>query len=478
MWKEIIAKFKSQLTGLKLSTEQHDAMVKLLTGSLNGVSEEPEAQKLSDQIEVVAKQLAELPTETPVNISLSQSGLDKDAVIKLLADFQADQAKAVTDAQAKLDSKVKLFTEAIDKAEGLTDEVKKELKEASDLISGGMSDEQVTKLAEHQINQGNRIIASSQLQGLGFGMPSGTVHISQDQQRETLALQETIHGHLKNTSSAMNGGLRLTEEKNLVPFVQLVLGEFDRINGHRLHQEKLVLSGTGTANVISDTQLPASVQREVIREALSDLRILELVQTLTDFSAQATTQIPYEQRDVSAVVGDGIVPEYGTIPKVKNSQRMDLIYVLAMKVAFEVSNELMHFSRSSQINWDAWGRNVATASRIMRELIARRLANTMQRVSDSYLAANVADENIKTQLQGSYEFKTDNFPIVTPHQQFDLQGNTVGNPENPIALTIDGSVIAAWDGSGRQAPGLYHVITSHNLSKHAVVNEAGEPNPE
>ncbi|MBJ6930568.1 hypothetical protein JG641_18495, partial [Vibrio cholerae] len=91
--------------------------------------------------------------------------------------------------------------------------------------------------------------------------------------------------------------------------------------------------------------------------ALSDLNVLQLVQTLTDFSASATTQIPYENRDVSALMGDGIVFERGSIPKVKNSQRMDLAYVLPMKVAFEVSNELMHFSKSSVINWDAWGRN-------------------------------------------------------------------------------------------------------------------------
>lgn len=79
-----------------------------------------------------------------------------------------------------------------------------------------------------------------------------------------------------------------------------------------------------------------------------------------------------------------------------------------MKVAFEVSNELMHFSKSSVINWDAWGRNVATASRIIKELVARRIVNTMQRVADSYLAGEITGENIAAQLQDSANFKPRN----------------------------------------------------------------------
>ncbi|MDK2619918.1 hypothetical protein [Vibrio vulnificus] len=151
-------------------------------------------------------------------------------------------------------------------------------------------------------------------------------------------------------------------------FALQVLAEFDRLHHHKIHAERLALTGQGSANIVSDSELSGSVPREVIRETLYDLNVLQRVQTLTDFSASATTNIPYENRDVSAIMGDGIVFEHGTIPKVKNSQLMDLAYVLPMKVAFEVSNDLMHFSKSSAINWDAWGRNVASSKN--RSLVA------------------------------------------------------------------------------------------------------------
>lgn len=474
MWKQLIELFEKQLKGLKLSAEQHTAMVKLLTDSLIGISDETQAKALSEQIEGIAKQLSESGSPAVPEIKLSGVSLSEDDVVRILGEQSTKAAQALAEKQQKLDAKVKIFTDAIDKAEGLSDEVKKELKETQDLITAEMSDEQVTKLAENQIAHGNQKMVSIQLSEMGFGSPMGAVVQTPDQLRESLQLQEQIHANLRNTNTYALGQLHLTEEKNLPAFCRQVLAEFDRQNHRRIHAERLVLAGQGSANIISDSELPVSVQREVIREALSDLNVLQLVQTLTDFSASATTNIPYENRDVSAIMGDGIVFEHGTIPKVKNSQRMDLAYVLPMKVAFEVSNELMHFSKSSTINWDAWGRNVATASRIIKELVARRIVNTMQRVADSYLAASVVDEDIADQLQNKAEFKVANFPIVAPHQQFDLQGNTIGSAENSIAVKIDGTAIHPYDGSGEQAPGIYYIVTSYNLGKFVLVNEAGE----
>ncbi|MEI8634726.1 hypothetical protein P4S72_27175 [Vibrio sp. PP-XX7] len=473
MWEQLIALFEKNITGLKLSAEQHSAMVQLLKDSLNGVSDETQAKALSEQIAGVAKQLAESGVPDAPVINLNGGGLSQDDVIRILGEQSAAADKAKQEAETKLAEKVKLFTDAIDQADGLSDEVKKELKEAVDLITAEMSDAQVTKLAENQISHGNQKMVSIQLSGMGFGMVAGSLGQTPDQQRESLQLQEQIHANLRQTNTFALGQLRLSEEKVLPVFAQQVLAEFDRIHHRRIHAERLALSGQGSANIISDTDLPVSVQREVIREALSDLNVLQLVQTLTDFSATATTQIPYENRDVSAVLGDGIVFEYGAIPKVKNSQRMDLAYVLPMKVAFEVSNELMHFSKSSVINWDAWGRNVATASRIIKELIARRLLNTMQRVADSFLAASMTEEDITAQLQDASVFKTTQFPVVAQHQQFDLQGHTIGVVENPIVLTLDGTAVLPYDGSGKQTPDTYYVVNSYNLGKFVLVDESG-----
>ncbi|WP_241519999.1 hypothetical protein [Vibrio vulnificus] len=90
--------------------------------------------------------------------------------------------------------------------------------------------------------------------------------------------------------------------------------------------------------------------------------------------------------------------------------------------------------------------------RIIKEQVARRIVNTMQRVADSYLAVPIQGKSIANQLQDKAEFKTAQFPIVAPHQQYDLQGNTVGKAENPIRLQIDGTTVQPYDGSGTQAP--------------------------
>lgn len=166
-----------------------------------------------------------------------------------------------------------------------------------------MSDEQITKLAENQITHGNQKMVSIQLSGLGFGSVTGSLTQTPDQQRESLQLQAQIHSALRNTNTFALGQLRLSEEKELPVFARQVLAEFDRLHHRQIHAERLALMGQSSANIVSDSELPVSVQREVIREALSDLNVLQLVQTLTDFSASATTQIPYENRDVSALMG-------------------------------------------------------------------------------------------------------------------------------------------------------------------------------
>jgi hypothetical protein len=108
----------------------------------------------------------------------------------------------------------------------------------------------------------------------------------------------------------------------------------------------------------------------------------------------------------------------------------------------------------------------------MRVRITRRLANEIQRASDSYLAQNVADENVAGQLDGSTsQFKTAQFPVVRPHQEMDMQGKAVGNADNPIVITLNGSVIQQWNGTGKQAPGTYYILKNANLGYIQFVSE-------
>lgn len=332
-----------------------------------------------------------------------------------------------------------------------------------------MSEAQVKKLADRQIALGNRMSTSSQLAGMGYHV-AGSPSVNTDEINGVKRLQESIDNGLRGSVSGANGRLRLPNEDS--PFVQRLLAEFDRINHRALVLEERTLAG-GETN-IGDTNFPASFTRTVIREALSDLNILQLVQTLTDPSQQATTQIPYEERDTSSVNNDGVVFEGQGIAAASIAQKMDLAYILPRKLAMKISNEVMHFARASRINWDAYGRNVESNARVMRELVHRVIANEMQRASDSYLAQDVSNEDVSARLDGSNSIiKTAEFPIVRPHQQYDMQGNAVGNEENPITLSIDGSGVSRYDGTGNQSAGTYYRVINYNLGYIQLVDESG-----
>ncbi|WP_457840932.1 hypothetical protein, partial [Staphylococcus aureus] len=79
---------------------------------------------------------------------------------------------------------------------------------------------------------------------------------------------------------------------------------------------------------------------------------------MNDFQATTTTQIPYELRDTSAIVNDAIVFEGKPIPPAGIGQYMDTAYILPMKLAMVITNEVVHFSQASAINWDAMARNI------------------------------------------------------------------------------------------------------------------------
>ncbi|AWL12819.1 hypothetical protein HMF8227_02367 [Saliniradius amylolyticus] len=468
-----IKMLKQRLAAIKKLTEQQASqIIAMAEQALENEKDETRAKAFVEKLEDTAKSLSESGNQGPVSFSLNQTGLDEAGVKKLFQQLQDEQAKTAKQQKEALDARVKQFNEAIDKAEGLDDSVRTELKKTAELISADMSEAQVTKLAEQQITLGNSMVSQDQLMQLGFtGTPAGAVQ-GQADKTGALKLADTIQTGLRNTNEYVTGQLKILAEDKLPPFCKRVLSEFDRQNAAGLQQEAMLFSGNN--NTMSNVDLPLGVQREVIREALSDLRILELVQTLTDFQAQATTQIPYEQRNAGGIPNQGIVYENQGIHKVSVSQKMELAYVLPMKIAFELSNELIHFSKVSNINWDAWGRNVASAARVMRELITVRIANEIQRVSDSHMAADVSNESVASQLaSGPATFKLAQFPLVREHQQYDLQGNTVGNKENPITLMLDGSEVKPFDGTGEQAPGSYYVVSNFNQGLLAIVDETG-----
>ncbi|OWY40054.1 hypothetical protein CEK28_04785 [Xenophilus sp. AP218F] len=467
------------LAARKLSEQAVSAVKTLAETQLASITDEAQAKQLCEQLEQAAVQLSEQLAKLPANgpapvIQLSVgNGMDPAGVSAAVAKALAERDTAAKQLAETTEAKRKLLADAIHAAAGLDDATKKALAEAAaGVITADTTDDQVRALAQMQIDNANAVAAARQLSALGYA-PAGSPHIEVVNDT-TKKLSEVYRDHLSRSNSASQ--LHLDPKAVLPPFAQRVLAEFDRLHGHKLDAElKMLAQGQGTMDVGS-AALPVGVVREVIREALSDLNVLELVQTLTDFSGAATTQIPYELRDISQVMNDGIVYESQPIPFAGISQAMDTVSITPMKLALSITNEVQFFTRASALNWDALARNIESNARVLRELVARRICNELQRASDSYLAIPISNENITAQLTGGKSLiKLSSWPVVRPYQARDLQGNAVGLPENPITVTLNSVQIKQWDGSGKQPAGIYWRVISFNLGTLQFVDQSGQP---
>ena len=496
MWKELLKAMRKALAEKKLGENLQTQFVQLAEKMLEGVKDEAKAKLIISSVQSGAIQLSEEFEKAgkggsfTIKLDEAFAGLtnpdgdgtgdnkdkpktlsetDVKRILQEAADAETEKARKL---QETRDNKKKVLTEAIDGAEGLDDSVKDSLKkELSELITPEMSDDQIKTLAEREIKHANDQAAARKLAEMGFPVntPAGRIQVSNAHASEATRLQSLQHEHLRCTSAYLNGDIRLAEDKKLPLFAQEVLKVFDAQFGDKITSAVRTLSEGGPTNM-NHVDLPVGFQREVIREALSDLNVLQLVSTFVDPSATVATQIPYEERLTGGVRHDGIVFERGSIPKAGVRQRMHTAYVNAVKLAIDVSNEVMHFSKSAGINWDAWARNLASASRLMREILCRRIANEMQRAADAYEAQSKADETV-TLEDGVY--KTAEFPVVREKRVFDLQGNQIGEAMNPIKVTDAGNVLTAYDGSDQQAPGTYYAIVSYNLGYMVLVDEKG-----
>lgn len=476
MHKNLLAKLKAKLEAKKLAASVIGALMLAAEQAVATMTDEAAATTMLSSFEDAGIKLAEQIGGQEIKLSIDLptggAGLNADQVIKLMADQTQKTADAARVLSEQRTSNVKLLSDTIGAATTFDDATKKALTEAvADLVTPEMTKEQVVKLAENQIKHGNELAVARQLSSLGYHV-AGSPRIAVPFE-ETKKLAGIYNDNLKLTDLGAQGKLFLGAKEH--PFVTRVLAEFDRLHAGQIQNEVKMLSAGGSVG-IGDTSLPVGFRREVIREALSDLRVLELVQALTDFTATATTQIPYELRDMSAVHNDGIVYEGQPIHRAGIGQYMDTAYVQPMKLAMLISNEVIHFSQNSAINWDAMARNVESNARIMRELICRRIINELQRAADSYGAIDVAAESFTAQLNGATsQVKTATFPIVRQFQQRDLQGNTVGNPVNAITVVLNNAACLPYDGTGKQSAGTYYRVNSYNLGYVQFVNQLGVP---
>lgn len=462
-----LEQLKAALAAKKLSEAAIASVLAAAEKAMSGMTDDAQMKALADALLDGAVKLAE-SGQTPGNISITL-GLSADQakaeVAKALAEAQA-ATKALAETAA---ARCKLLADTVGEKVKDTEIVDKVCKPFASLATT-LSEEAVKTLAAEVIALAEPMLAQKQLAGMGFPF-RGNAHIEVPHEAPT-KLSGMIREALKKTDAFHRGAIALAEKDS--PFIERVLGVFDQAHSDKLLSEHKVLSG-GTA-AVGDYYFPAGIQREVIRVALSDLNILNLVRTNVDPTAQATTEIPFEVRPPYQAANEGVVYEGQPIPRHQITNDHETAFITPMKIGAAWTNELQHFTRRGLVNWDAVSENIAANARTIRELVARRIANELQRAADSFQAIAVTGENIASQLNGSNSIiKTANFPVVRPFQARNLKGDAVGAAEHPVAVVVNGAAVAAWDGSGKQAAGTYWRLLSANLGYIQLVDKDGAP---
>lgn len=284
-------------------------------------------------------------------------------------------------------------------------------------------------------------------------------------------MSDLVLDNLKKTGVYAGGCIEPTHEGHK-QFLHKTLGAFAEPRSRQLAQEQIILSEGGVST--SSSHLPSSFKKEVIRLALADLRILELIKGVVDTSATATILIPYETRTKSPadLPNFGIVYEGGGIPFSGVSLENENAYIQPVKLALKITNEVMHFTRAADMNWDAWADNINSNARFLKELLQLRIAAEMQRASDSYQALTVNNEAVASDANGL--IKTAQFPIIRPYQIRSLSGQAVGSQKNPIILNLNNKNIPFYDDRADVFSDLYWRFSNLNLGYIQLVNQNGE----
>ncbi len=473
MWEIIRKKLAENLRAKGLSEDLIKKLCDQFINKCSGFTEEAQAQALADSIEESALLLAEQINEgsvdpsQPINLSVT-TGLSQEEVLQLMEDERNRAAAEADQAQERLDANVQLFSDTLSASDTFTSlsEENQAMLNDSDLITADMTEEQVKKFAESQLKIANQLSVTQQLADRGFNGPHGNTHISIDDSNAIRELQETTDRRL---------GLSARDMDNVSPEVRnLVEGSvamYDAENAGRLHEEAVALAG-GQAQT-PDVDVPAIFERTVIREALYDLNALRFVNIGT-YPFNAIANLPYSYRDTSAA-GKGKVRKYEGqgIKRSGMIQTSEEARPIPQKLSFKISDELRYLTAASIYNWDIVQENALNAIRIIREDLEDIIMNEILKACLEFQAVAVTNEAIGGDVNGTNNvFLLDNFPVVRPRSEFDLKGNQVGNTVNPVTVSVGGSQLSEYDGTGEQAAGNYYLL-DYDLGELSVVNEDG-----
>lgn len=486
---KLLAEALKKFEGLKMPIVKQ--LSEAFAEALDGVTEEAKAKLLLEAFTETGRELAEElgqgggDGERTIRLDFSGlqaalqggGGLSAEDVRKLLAEEtqkQAEQTKKLAeDRQARVDQ----FNGLLDAAEGLkslSEDQQKALRQAAELITADMSEDQVKRLAEHQIQLGGQVAAAARLAGMGWPGPQGSVRITTEEGNKVKELQETVDRRLglldmadSRRYAATGGQLQEVNKR----FAEKVLAEFDAQNARQLHAEhKMLAAGDG---LVSDVNVPVSWERTVIREALYRLIGLQFVDVGTETFA-TSYMIPYSYRD-STAAGRTSARKYEgqAIARAGVIQTAETAYNTPQKLAFEVSDELRYLTAARHLNWDAVAENQRNASRIVGEDTEHLIFNETLNASDQYAVTAVSNENLELQADDVKNiFVLAQWPVVRPKLVYDLQGNQVGSTLYPITVTYDGVARAEWDGTGTQPVGIYWVM-DYNLGEIYLCDKDG-----
>ncbi len=485
MWKQLIITLTEQLKGFSLSDAIVASIVKSAEVSVGKTTDETVAKALcaafAESGKEIASQIAAGNKDIKIQLAVPgdfKGGMSEDDVKKLMEQMAAARETAAKKLAEDKDKKVKLLSDTITAAEGLDDELKKELTEAvKDLVSAEMSDDVVTRLAQTQIASGNRIAAARQLAGVGYRV-QGTPHITVDSSNEIKALQEEVDKRLgydkmaAHRRFALSDGVQIAANKEIV---EQCLAVFDAQNGLRLHEEHRRMKRLAAGDsLVSDVAVPASFERTVIREALYQLVGLGLCDVGT-MAFAAIGQIPYSYRDTAAA-GVSAVRKFEGQPVARAGvkQTMEEARPIPQKIAFEVSDELRYLAGNGQIDFDIVAENARNATRIIGEDTERLIFDEHLNAADQYAVTAVSNEAVATGNGTNIIFPLNQFPVVRPKRVYDLQGNQVGSTLYPVTVTVNSVSRPEYDGTGTQSAGIYWTI-DYNLGELRFCNETGVP---
>lgn len=414
-------------------------------------------------------------TPQNVTITLAQPAADVTAAVQAAMKAEAEAKKL---AQTTLDGRVKLLATTIAAGNKDLDEaaVKALADKAAPLVTADSTDEQVKALAQIQLDHVQALSAQAKLQGLGYVHIPGDARITVDSGNTIKSLQQTIdkrlgyEGMSESRRFEKTGGKLLPANKE---FAEKALAQFDAANAERLHAEhKALAAGTGS---IADVKVPVVAERTVLREALYNLTSLGFVNVGTAPFANVMT-IPYSYRDTTAAGPSALRRYEGQgIRRAGVVQTSEEARPIPQKLAYLLSSELRLLMSASPIDFDPLAENIRNIVRIVGE--DTEAINFNELVYSADEAGAVAfNDTLTAQCDGTNNvFVTSVFPVVRPRQAYDLQGNAVGSPTNPLVVTYDGTARAEYalpaDGSALAA-GIYYVM-DWNLGEFRLVDQTG-----